>query len=569
VVNGKKKVIIIGGGVAGMTAAHELGKTGAFDVVVYELRDIPGGKARSMRTRKGVKGQEQLPVGLPAEHGFRFFPGFYKHIPDTMGQIPLPGGGTVLNNLSQSTRIEMARDGAPPIVSPAQFPRSLAEGELAVRSSLTNMRLVPMEDQVHFAGLITKLLSSCEERRFDEYEYESWWDFSGAQRRSKAYGKFYADGLTRTLVAARAKEMSARTGGDILVQLLQDMARPGMQVDRVLNAPTNEAWIDPWMDRIRELGVDYRLCHGVDAIHSSGGAVNGISGHQVRWTGRHGGEPYEVGKPFDDRADYYIAAVPVEVMRSSLAGELRDTVSELAKLDALEVRWMNGIVFYLRRDVPLVHGHVNFIDSPWSLTAISQRGFWPGVDFSALGDGSVQGILSVDISDWDTKGSYEAKGKIAEMCTRAEIGKEVWSQLKAALNSSATVLDDDNLIGWFLDPDIVTPNPSGTDTNLEPLLVNVKGSWASRPKAALPEVPNLFLAADYVRTYTDLATMEGANEAARHAVNALFEATKYTGEPCQTWKLYEFGGPFALARRADQFLYRRQRGTPTRDNSVT
>ena len=28
---------------------------------------------------------------LPAEHGFRFFPGFYRHLPDTMRRIPSPG----------------------------------------------------------------------------------------------------------------------------------------------------------------------------------------------------------------------------------------------------------------------------------------------------------------------------------------------------------------------------------------------------------------------------------------------------------------------------------------------
>ena len=38
-------------------------------------------------------------------------------------------------------------------------------------------------------------------------------------------------------------------------------------------------------------------------------------------------------------------------------------------------------------------------------------------------------------------------------------------------------------------------------------------------------MPNLLLAADYVRTHTDLATMEGANEAARRAVNAILDAT--------------------------------------------
>ena len=41
------RVAILGGGVAGLTAAHELAERG-FEVVVLEARDIPGGKARSL-----------------------------------------------------------------------------------------------------------------------------------------------------------------------------------------------------------------------------------------------------------------------------------------------------------------------------------------------------------------------------------------------------------------------------------------------------------------------------------------------------------------------------------------
>ena len=65
------------------------------------------------------------------------------------------------------------------------------------------------------------------------------------------------------------------------------------------------------------------------------------------------------------------------------------------------------------------------------------------------------------------------------------------------------------------------------DINLEPLLVNTVGSWAWRPNAATA-IENLFLASDYVRTYTDLATMEGANEAARRAVNGILDAAVRT-----------------------------------------
>jgi uncharacterized protein with NAD-binding domain and iron-sulfur cluster len=544
-----KKVIIIGGGVAGMTAAHELGARG-FDVVVYELRNIPGGKARSFKNPSS----DPAVHNCPGEHGFRFFPGFYKHIPDTMSRIPLPGGRTVLDNLTQSTRIEVAREGAPPMIQPAQFPRSAGEVELDLKTAWmfeTQLGLT-VGDQIHFSDLMGKLLCACERRRFEQFENESWWDFSGASSRSEAYGTYMADGLTRTLVAARAREMSARTGGYILLQLLQDMLQPGMQVDRVLNAPTNDAWIDPWLSHLRSLGVDYRLCHRVDTIQSDAGKVTGIAGHQITWPEQ------EVTIAFEDTADYYIAAVPVEVMQtpSALDVPLKRDVPELGKLDKLVYRWMNGIVFYLKENVPLVHGHVIFINSAWSLTAISQRGFWPGVDFSQFGDGSVGGILSVDISEWQTNGCYAAKGKPADQCTKDEIKAEVWDQLKASLNISREVLRDDNMIDGFLDPDIVAPNPDRADTNLEPLLVNEKGSWANRPEAALPEVPNLFLAADYVRTYTDLATMEGANEAARRAVNAILNAEGSREERCELWKLHEWGGPFAVGRMVDGLLYR-------------
>ena len=93
----------------------------------------------------------------------------------------------------------------------------------------------------------------------------------GGATRSPEYGKFLADGLTRSLVAAKAREMSARTGGTILLQLLFDLARPGHQVDRVLNGPTNDVWIDPWLAHLRSLGVDYRTEHQVQAIHTRAG----------------------------------------------------------------------------------------------------------------------------------------------------------------------------------------------------------------------------------------------------------------------------------------------------------
>jgi uncharacterized protein with NAD-binding domain and iron-sulfur cluster len=530
------KVIVLGGGVAGMSAAHELAERDV-EVVVYETRAIPGGKARSLPVpESGKRGRRDL----PAEHGFRFFPGFYRHLPDTMKRIPFGGQEDgVLGNLVSTSEVQLALEGRSEIVTPAHFPSSLDDLREAFDSLLAQATTlgVPAQDQARFVNALLVLMTSCKERRFAEYEHQSWWEFSGAETRSPEYGKFLADGLTRTLVAAKAREMSARTGGTILLQLLFDLARPGRQVDRVLNGPTNDVWIDPWLVYLRSLGVDYRAEHQVQAIHVSGGSVTHVS------TVAH-------GHPVEDTADFYVAALPVEVMRLLATDPLKEAEPRLAGLNSLRTRWMNGVMFFLDRDVPVVHGHSLYVDSPWALTSISQRQFWPAVDFERLGDGRVEGILSVDVSDWEAQG---INGKQAMYCSSEEVCKEVWAQLKRSLNDAGIdVLEDANVLGAFLDPSIVYPNPTAAH-NLEPLLVNTAGSWADRPEAGTA-IENLFLAADYVRTHTDLATMEGANEAARRAVNGILDRSGSTQPRCEVWPLSE-PDVFAPARALDRLLF--------------
>ena len=208
-------VAVLGGGVGGLSAAHELAERG-FDVTVYEARDDFGGKARSMPVPGSGTGGR---ADLPAEHGFRFFPGFYRHLPDTMARIP-HGGGTVADHLVPATRILLAQAGGrDELVATARRavvarrPRGARAGSRA--RSATESGIPPQELALFIERLLT-LLTSCDERRLRAVGAQSWWDYIGAERRTAAFQKFLADGLTRTLVAARAREISARTGGLIL-----------------------------------------------------------------------------------------------------------------------------------------------------------------------------------------------------------------------------------------------------------------------------------------------------------------------------------------------------------------
>ena len=511
-----KRVAILGGGVGGLSAAHELIERG-FEVSVYEWRDVFGGKARSIAVAGTGQGGRR---DLPGEHGFRFFPGFYRHLPDTMKRIPYGGNGSVFENLVEATRIHVARAGQPPIILTARVPRNTDDWVVAIQEVFKGIG-VPDEEVLFFAERMFVLMTSCRERMDTEYEQIPWWTFIEAEKHSAAYQTMLGKGLTRSLVAVHAQEASTRTAGTTLAQLLYGlMSLSGF--DRLLNGPTSDVWLTPWVSYLRQRGAHLQGATTVKALNAS---ATGISSVTVETN----------GAPQEITADYYISALPVEVMMPLVSEAIKSLAPSLANLDKLRTAWMNGIQFYLATDVPLEFGHSLYADSPWALTSISQHQFWKCVDLVAFGDGNVGGILSVDISDWEVPGVLF--GKTAKQCSAEEIEKETWAQIQQHVNvSGAEVLRDQNLLRWFLDPDVVFPNPQGVTVNLEPLMTNTSGSLQYRPEA-FTEIPNLFLASDYVRTNTDVACMEAANEAARRAVNALLDRAGSSAAPAAVWPL--------------------------------
>lgn len=539
---GKKSVAIIGGGVAGLSVAHELlarsGHGVDFTARVFERRaDRPGGKARSIPVpSSGTDGRRDL----PGEHGFRFFPGFYRHLPDTMKTIPTADRRSVFDHLVDAPRLELARSTGTPIVASARFPRSLRDLETVLHTvfGMEDLGLKPGELEM-FAGKLWRVLTSCQDRRIDEYEKMSWWEYldADAKERSPAYRHLLAIGLSRSLLANDPKRASARTVGDTNVQLLLDIVEPGVCADRVLDGPTSEVWIEPWRRHLETAyGSAFSLRMGAEAtrIHCAGQRICSVTVATPA-----GDEPVE--------ADYYVFAVPVEKMARLLTVNAAEGGEHPLRFDpvlrgvvelAQHVAWMNGIQFFLYEDVPIVRGHVLFVDSPWALTAVSEAQFWRGVQLGDRGDGKVHGILSVCLSDWDAPG---LNGRPANQCSRHEIVDEVWAQLKNGLNvAGRVVLEDRNVHSSFMDPDIEDRPQDRKDRyrDAEPLLVNVANSWSLRPDA-YTRIPNMFLASDYLQTNTDVACMEGANEAARRAVNCILDAAGSRASACEIWSLHE------------------------------
>jgi uncharacterized protein with NAD-binding domain and iron-sulfur cluster len=394
-----------------------------------------------------------------------------------------------------------------------------------------------------------------------------WWEFVDADNKSKGYQKFLAEGLTRSLVAANAHLANAHVEGDIGLALILDMITPGPSTDRVLNGPTNDVWLRPWLEYLQKKGVDYQFDRHIDRIICKPNQ------------GRPGGEIQAVhmsdstGNTFVlEDADYYIAALPAEKMAMLLDDGLLAADNSLEGIKEIGnnyVEWMNGIQFFLKEDVPLAHGHTIYLDSPWALTSVSQPQFWASYHMPDFGDGNVKGVISVDISNWHVNGN--TVDKPAKYCTSEEIKTEVWEEVKRSHALDEQPLTDDMLYCWFLDPDItreqfvagiqpgmVPETDVPISENAEPLFVAYLNTWRLRPQA-FTQVANFFLASDYVRTFTSVATMEAANEAARRAVNGIIQHSGHKASLCRLWNVTEPAFSF-IFRLEDHYRY--MRGMP-------
>lgn len=498
-------VAVIGGGVGGLTATHELIDRG-FDVSVFEANERFGGKARSMEATDHSR-------PLHGEHGFRFFPAFYHHLFDTMGRIPA-GNGSVAENLVETDETLIAAIDSPEKRHDRKTPQSLQEWIDATGPAFADD--LPAKDVAFLLERMVYILTAAENRRNEELDEISWWEFIDAENRSQAFRDRLGYAV-QALVALRPKVASARTVGSMYAQLIFGQFDSSRPTEQILNAPTNEAWIDPWTTYLGSKGVVFHPNRPARKIH--------FDGHRITGVELRDGETVT--------ADEYVLSVPVEVASSFFGPEMYRKAPALKGIDRLDTAWMNGIQFYLSENVTLSSGHQVYADSPWALTSISQRQFWPDYNIERRGPESVAGVLSVIASDWETPG--DLYDKPAKKCTREEISDEIWHQLTTHLNADQPRLRDDMRIDYFLDP-AIEETEDGVK-NSSPLLINTVGSLKHRPSANVG-IDNLALASDYVRTNSDLASMESANEAGRRAANAIIRKHGM-GRRARIWELEE------------------------------
>ena len=107
----------------------------------------------------------------------------------------------------------------------------------------------------------------------------------------------------------------------------------------MLDLPTNEAWIDPWMRHLKSLGVQFVRGQGLERYELKGGRI------RAAWL-RNG-----AGKRTRVEADWYVNAMPVEQVTKTFSPSCCGADPSLRRLRQLFPDWMVGIQYFLRKPV--------------------------------------------------------------------------------------------------------------------------------------------------------------------------------------------------------------------------
>jgi uncharacterized protein with NAD-binding domain and iron-sulfur cluster len=570
-VPGQQHVVIAGAGMAGIAAAMILAEAGV-RVTMCEAAPEAGGKAKSIR----------LADGHPTEHSLRIYTDTYQTLLSLFSRIPTEGGRTVLDNLVSvdAVRVYKHRSFGRP-VAPAPLQRSASAfarivgkafgphqhiSRMLVKSLLLIVGLasrgVSPADSIRYLYAHIRLLWMCGERQLTELSEISYADYLEFSKKP-AHAQDFFSALPRIFVAARPNAEAAAIAPVILKGLFHFTSRPlalnGAQAPSIMmmNGPTSERMIQPWIRHLRNLGVDIHYDTRLEDLEFEDGRIKTLVSAD--------------GRRFD--CDYAILALPYLMLRElGKSSHVNHHLPHLTAEHSIALESSNGIQVFLR-DIPatwpsFVRPGVigTHFESEWALISVLQgEGFWKDVSLPT----GTKYVLSITWSDVDKPG--RVFGRPASECTPAEILAECLAQCG---------LDSSNQLGWKLDRELAwlsdaeyerlatelpphlaqEPACGSRMVNFSPLAILEPGARRRAP-GIRTEVPNLFLAGEAIHS-PDLTffvpTMEKAANSGYLAAHQVVNEVAADAAPELTIDFRD-PFPFAVLRRVDRWIWNRRR----------
>ena len=466
------EIAIFGAGVGGLTAAHKLATTDIpFQITIYEQKPVAGGLVRS-----------EGPPCRTREVSWRVYFDFYHYLPSIMRQIPDGKGKTVYDHLIPYKN--------------KTLPSKMRIKDLALCAA-------------HIASIVT-----ASDERLNQWDSDTWYDSVGKHTRLDIPQWL---GLDRY----RASYMSVAKVGIELFILGGSSGK-----NSVLDGPTNEVWIDPWVDYLKSLGVEFRFNSPVESIDTTGPRPEGYlkTGEKIT-------------------ADIFILSVPAEVLANLLPTPKNIRLAS----NTYQIQ----LAFQLYLTTPLSFGvgddgrpilSVLLKESPWALI----------IEDKAVSWSILCAPWSVSVCQADVPGPLT--GKPLTRCTEAEAFREIMFQMSHN-NKFIKLLKKENpnfseisIDKWATMDDTFIFSETGMVTT-DPKFSNNAKTKTLRPSFFIRS--DLYVSTAYVKETLDVFSMEAA------AIAGHFVAAKIIGSEPPILPERPLRELFSPIRRADSVLARR------------
>ena len=472
-----KKVVIFGGGVGGLSTAHQLSKLDDYDITIYEKKNAVGGLARSSRDSEGCA----------TEYCWRVFFGFYDNLLEIMNEIPTLTG-TTRDNLTEYKHLNISDK----------------------KSSI--------KDMISLWPNVMGGMTSCD-KRMDSLDDLTWWNSLKTSSSSNLF-----------------REIGGWLGMDRYKGSYRSVIKVGMEMqileayldskykDFVTTKPTTEALFNWWVADLKRKGVKFVMNTELDNIET---IDFNVSSATVR--SKHGVN--------NIKADYYIFSIPIEELdrivtkTPVLYKSIGENVRKLRN-DCLHIQLSFQLYFSHSVSIGDKNAFLH-IDSPWDLIVLSYDNIYEDTKICKYNP-RVKGAWSVAACTAYIPGIVY--GKTMLECTYNEILVELWTQLtnskeltKIIRKNNAFELSQDIVVKWSpLWPGYNVDTNHNRLVTVEPKFTNNVGSYALRPsfKTALN---NLFISTAYIKETIDIFSMEAACIAGKKTAHAITKGKTLDG----------------------------------------